>query len=105
MYHLKHDDKCYLSLGYVVSLDYQNPYISPYQELQRFKLHPRMKGYFENGKRVGYGARALNEGGTQVVLLRNPEFKIELVFMIIEFVNFFLVHSEVNFPRWLFNRL
>lgn len=68
MYHLKSEEKCLAAVGYVVSLDYQDPYISPYQELQRFKTHPRMRGYFENGKRIGYGARALNEGGIQVTL-------------------------------------
>lgn len=67
MYHLKSEGKCLVSVGFVVSLDYNNPYISPYQELQRFKTHPRMKQFFENGKRIGYGARALNEGGLQSV--------------------------------------
>lgn len=66
MYHLKSEGKCLVSVGFVVSLDYNNPYISPYQELQRFKTHPRMRQFFENGKRIGYGARALNEGGLQV---------------------------------------
>lgn len=69
MYHLKSEDKCLAAVGYVVSLDYDNPYTSPFQELQRFKTHPRIRRYFENGKRVGYGARALNEGGLQVLLI------------------------------------
>lgn len=50
-----------------VGLDYENPYISPYQELQRLKLHPYLRRLFEGGKRVGYGARALNEGGLQSI--------------------------------------
>lgn len=50
-------------------MDYHNPYLSPYQEFQRFKLHPHVRKYLENGTRVGYGARALNEGGVQVTLI------------------------------------
>jgi len=48
-------------------LDYKNPYLNPYQEFQRFKTHSNIRKMFENGKRIGYGARALNEGGLQVV--------------------------------------
>ena len=48
-------------------MDYENPYINPYQEFQRFKLHPHVKKVFEGGKRIGYGARALNEGGLQSI--------------------------------------
>ena len=64
MYHL---DKNQVSVGFVVNLDYENPYLSPYEEFQRFKLHPSIKDYFENGKRISYGARAINEGGLQSV--------------------------------------
>ena len=64
MYHL---DKNQVSVGFVVNLDYENPYLSPYEEFQRFKLHPSIKSYFENGKRISYGARAINEGGLQSV--------------------------------------
>lgn len=53
--------------GLVVGLDYENTYLSPYLELQRFKLHPHVKNQLEGGKRVGYGARALNEGGLQSI--------------------------------------
>lgn len=67
LYHLKEDDKFYAMIGYVIGLDYQNPYLNPYQEFQRFKTHPRIRGTFEGGKRVGYGARALNEGGIQSI--------------------------------------
>ena len=62
LYHLENNQ---VSVGYVVGLDYQNPYLSPYEEFQRFKTHPRIKPYFENGRRVAYGARAINEGGLQ----------------------------------------
>ena len=64
MYHL---DNNQVSVGFVVNLDYENPYLSPYEEFQRFKCHPSIKGYFKNGKRISYGARAINEGGLQSV--------------------------------------
>ena len=48
-----------------MGLDYENPYISPYQEFQKFKTHPKIKNILKNGRRVAYGARALNEGGFQ----------------------------------------
>lgn len=54
-----------VSLGYVVGLDYQNPYLSPYEELQRYKLHPFLYPLLENSKRMAYGARTLIEGGLQ----------------------------------------
>lgn len=54
-----------VSLGFVVGLDYRNPYISPFREFQRFKMHPSIHKLLEGGKRIGYGARALNEGGIQ----------------------------------------
>lgn len=56
-----------VSVGFVVGLDYENPYISPYQEMQRFKTHPAIRDLFEGGRRIGYGARALNEGGFQSI--------------------------------------
>jgi electron-transferring-flavoprotein dehydrogenase len=56
-----------VAVGFVVHLDYANPHLSPYDEFQRFKLHPVMKPLFEGGKRVMYGARAINEGGLQSV--------------------------------------
>lgn len=56
-----------VSVGFVVGLDYQNPYLSPFHEMQRFKLHPAIRPYFENGKRISYGARALVEGGYQSI--------------------------------------
>ena len=62
IYHLP-DNK--VALGMVVGLDYENPYLSPFEELQRFKLHPKIKPLFENGRRIAYGARALIEGGIQ----------------------------------------
>lgn len=54
-----------VSIGFVTGLDYQNPYLSPFEEMQRFKLHPKIKSLLEGGKRVAYGARALVEGGLQ----------------------------------------
>ena len=52
-------------MGYVIGLDYQNPYLSPFDEFQRFKTHPAIKKIIEGGKRISYGARALIEGGIQ----------------------------------------
>ena len=62
LYHL---DKNLVSFGFVIGLDYKNPHLSPYEEFQRFKLHPKIKNIFEGGRRISYGARALNEGGFQ----------------------------------------
>ena len=62
LYHLD-DNK--VSIGFVVGLDYKNPYLSPYMEFQRFKHHPDIMKYLEGGRRINYGARALNEGGVQ----------------------------------------
>ena len=62
LYHLENNQ---VAVGFVVGLDYENPYLSPYEEFQRFKMHPKIKPYFEGGRRVAYGARALNEGGLQ----------------------------------------
>lgn len=54
-----------VSLGFVVGLDYQNPWLNPFNELQRFKTHPLIRSVLEGGERIGYGARAINEGGWQ----------------------------------------
>merc|ERR1719382_1894326 len=51
----------------VVGLDYSNPYLSPYQEFQKFKQHPRVKSILEGGTCISYGARCLNEGGLQAI--------------------------------------
>ncbi len=56
-----------VSVGFVVHLNYQNPYLSPYEEFQRFKTHPAIRRTLEGGKRIGYGARALTEGGWQSI--------------------------------------
>ena len=56
-----------VALGFVTALDYENPYVSPYQEFQRWKHHPQVAELLEGGKRVAYGARAINEGGWQSV--------------------------------------
>ncbi|AWI75384.1 electron transfer flavoprotein-ubiquinone oxidoreductase [Parazoarcus communis] len=62
LYHLEGN---LVSVGFVVGLDYSNPWLSPYEEFQRFKTHPEIRKYFEGGRRVSYGARALSEGGFQ----------------------------------------
>jgi electron-transferring-flavoprotein dehydrogenase len=64
MYHLEDNQ---VAVGFVVNLNYENPYLSPYDEFQRFKHHPAVRDVFEGGKRVAYGARAINEGGLQSV--------------------------------------
>ena len=56
-----------VSVGFVLHLNYENPYLSPYDEFQRFKTHPVIRGVFEGGKRIAYGARALTEGGWQSI--------------------------------------
>jgi len=64
---LYHFGENLISYGFVVGLDYSNPWLSPYEEMQRFKTHPDVRKHFEGGRRVAYGARALNEGGVQSV--------------------------------------
>lgn len=64
IYHLANN---LVAVGGVVGLDYPNPHLSPFQEFQRFKMHPRIHPLFENGRRLSYGARALNEGGFQSI--------------------------------------
>jgi electron-transferring-flavoprotein dehydrogenase len=54
-----------VSIGFVVHLDYVNPHLSPYDEFQRFKTHPKMQALLKGGKRLSYGARAISEGGLQ----------------------------------------
>jgi electron-transferring-flavoprotein dehydrogenase len=56
-----------VSVGFVVHLNYDNPYLSPYDEFQRFKTHPAISGTFEGGKRIAYGSRAITEGGWQSI--------------------------------------
>ena len=65
LYHFRDGGEPFVSLGFVVHLNYKNPYLSPYQELQRWKHHPDILKYIQGGKRVGYGARAIVEGGYQ----------------------------------------
>ena len=57
----------YCSIGFVVHLNYQNPWLDPFGEFQRAKTHPAIRRFLEGGKRVGYGARAITEGGWQSV--------------------------------------
>ena len=64
IYHL---DDNQVSVGFVIGLDYSNPHLSPFDEFQRFKTHPKIRPLFEGGRRIAYGARAINEGGFQSV--------------------------------------
>jgi electron-transferring-flavoprotein dehydrogenase len=64
LYHIE-DNK--VAVGFVIGLDYTNPHLSPFDEFQRFKLHPDIRPLFEGGQRIAYGARALNEGGWQSI--------------------------------------
>ncbi len=64
---LYHFDENLVSVGFVMGLDYANPYLSPYDEFQRYKTHPAIRPTFEGGKRISYGARAITAGGFQSV--------------------------------------
>ncbi|XP_055706873.1 electron transfer flavoprotein-ubiquinone oxidoreductase, mitochondrial [Phlebotomus papatasi] len=66
LYHLNEPTPT-IAVGFVVGLDYPNPFISPFQEFQKFKTHPKIRPIFEGGTRIAYGARALNEGGFQSI--------------------------------------
>lgn len=63
-YHLEDNQ---VAIGFVVGLDYENPYLSPFDEMQRYKTHPAIAPMFEGARRISYGARAINEGGLQSV--------------------------------------
>ena len=62
LYHL---DNNQVYVGYIVDLNYKNPYLSPYMEFQRFKHHPKIAKLLKGGKRIAYGARAVTKGGAQ----------------------------------------
>ena len=62
LYHMENNQ---VAVGFVIGLDYRNPYLGPFEEFQRYKTHPEIRRYLEGGKRISYGARALNEGGLQ----------------------------------------
>jgi electron-transferring-flavoprotein dehydrogenase len=64
LYHLEDNQ---VAVGFVVHLNYKNPFLSPFEEFQRFKTHPAIRSTFEGGKRISYGARAINEGGLQSI--------------------------------------
>jgi electron-transferring-flavoprotein dehydrogenase len=64
MYHLQDRQ---VAVGFVIGLDYQNPFLSPFDEFQRFKTHPAIRPTFEGGRRIAYGARAISEGGFQSI--------------------------------------
>jgi electron-transferring-flavoprotein dehydrogenase len=64
LYHLEGNQ---VAVGFVIGLDYSNPYLSPFDEMQRYKTHPAIRPTFEGGRRIAYGARALSEGGLQSI--------------------------------------
>ncbi len=64
---LYHMENRQVAVGFVIGLDYRNPYLNPFEEFQRFKTHPALRPVFEGGRRIAYGARALNEGGFQAI--------------------------------------
>jgi len=64
LYHLEDRQ---VAVGFVIGLDYHNPFLNPFEEFQRFKTHPSIRSTFEGGRRIAYGARALNEGGFQSI--------------------------------------
>lgn len=64
LYHLENNQ---VALGFVIGLDYENPYLSPFEEFQRYKNHPAIRTVLEGGRRIAYGARALSEGGLQSI--------------------------------------
>ena len=64
---LYHFGENLVSYGFVVGLDYSNPWLAPFEEMQRYKTHPAVRRHFEGGRRISYGARALNEGGLQSI--------------------------------------
>lgn len=66
LYHVKEASPL-IAIGFVLGLDYSNPWVSPFQEFQKFKTHPTIRKVLEGGKRIAYGARALNEGGFQSI--------------------------------------
>jgi electron-transferring-flavoprotein dehydrogenase len=67
LYHFRDNGEPFITIGFVVHLNYANPYISPYDEFQRFKHHDSVAPFLKGGKRVAYGARAITEGGYQSV--------------------------------------
>jgi len=64
LYHLEGNK---VTLGFVLGLNYENPWMSPFEEMQRWKTHPDVRKHIEGGKRIGYGARAINNGGLQAL--------------------------------------
>ena len=64
LYHMEDNQ---IAVGFIVGLDYQNPHLSPFDEMQRFKTHPAVRTFFEGGRRIAFGARAIDEGGYQSI--------------------------------------
>ncbi|CAJ0941805.1 unnamed protein product, partial [Mesorhabditis belari] len=67
LYHIEDEGQPLVAVGFVVALDYKNPNMNPYLEFQRYKTHPSIRSQLEGGQRIGYGGRALNEGGYQSI--------------------------------------
>ena len=102
MYHWENNQ---VFIGFVVGLDYENPYLNPYKEFQRFKHHPEIRQYLEGGRCVGYGARAINEGGLQVFISSRFFFFFFFNFFFFFFFELFYfiflyytVTSKIRFP-------
>jgi len=93
MYHWENNQ---VFIGFVVGLDYENPYLNPYKEFQRFKHHPEIRQYLEGGRCVGYGARAINEGGLQVFISSR--------FFFFFFLNYFILFFFIiqSLPKFVF---
>ena len=64
LYHLEGN---LVAVGFVIGLDYSNPWLNPFEEMQRWKTHPAVRSHLEGGKRLSYGARAINNGGPQAL--------------------------------------
>uniref|UniRef100_A0A914CFN7 Electron transfer flavoprotein-ubiquinone oxidoreductase n=1 Tax=Acrobeloides nanus TaxID=290746 RepID=A0A914CFN7_9BILA len=67
LYHIEDNGQPLVAIGFIIGLDYKDPYINTFREFQKYKTHPSIRKHLEGGKRIGYGARAVNEGGYQSV--------------------------------------
>lgn len=96
-----------MSIGYVVGLDYKNPYLNPYQTFQQWKTHPRIASVLEGGECIAYGARALNEGGFQCIPKVHWETEVDalisiriiMVSCVISYRLFSLCFTHVPLPH------
>ena len=98
LYHLADDNL--VAVGFVVGLDYKNPYLHPFKTFQQFKTHPAIRPTFEGGTRIAYGARALNEGGFQCIpKLSFPGERLHFFQLIQqEFFKFLEISHKIPFP-------